>query len=104
LHNLIRGTRNGIVVEKIPLADGLENISRIVDTTVFEMVFYGGEEFELVAIIPREKWAEAVMRIERLNGSLIPIGRVVDSKGVWYRDPSGRILSIPMRGWVHLSS
>jgi thiamine-monophosphate kinase len=102
LYNLIQGTGNGILVEKLPASKGLKEVSSIVGATPFQMVFYGGEEFELVTVIPWAKWEEALRRVRRVKGSLIPIGRIVHRKGVWYRDTSGKVVRVPRKGWEHL--
>ncbi|NHV99550.1 MAG: thiamine-phosphate kinase [Thaumarchaeota archaeon] len=102
LYNLIHGTGKGILVERLPVAEGLEEASRILRAPFSQMVFYGGEEFELVTVIPKEKWGTAVKRVEHAGGSLIPIGRIIKRKGVWYRREDGRTVRVLRRGWEHL--
>lgn len=102
LYNLIRGTGNGILVEKLPVSEGLEEASRMIGVPFSQMVFYGGEEFELVAVIPRGKWEEAVRRVKRTGGSLIPIGKIIGRRGVWYREEDGKIVKVLRMGWEHL--
>lgn len=102
LYNLIQGTGNGILVEKLPVSKGLKEVSSIVGATPFQMAFYGGEEFELVTVIPWAKWDEALRRVESVKGSLIPLGRIVRRKGVWYRKTSGKVVRVPRKGWEHL--
>ncbi|MBO3753510.1 MAG: thiamine-phosphate kinase [Candidatus Brockarchaeota archaeon] len=102
LYNIIRGTGNGILVDRLPVSKGLEEASRILGASFYQMVFHGGEEFELVAVIPRGKWRKAVKRVERAGGSLIPIGRIVDRKGVWYRREDGKTVRVLRSGWEHL--
>ncbi|MEM3712351.1 MAG: thiamine-phosphate kinase [Thermoproteota archaeon] len=101
LYNLIRGSENGILVEKLPLSKEIREALSMVGANRFEATFYGGEEFELVAIIPKEKWDMAVEEVESSGGSLIPIGRVVGKKGVWYREDN-KIVKVLERGWEHL--
>jgi thiamine monophosphate kinase len=67
-----------------------------------QMVFHGGEEFELVAVIPREKWGMAVRKVEHARGSLTPIGRIISRKGVWYCREDGKTVRVLRRGWEHL--
>ncbi|MEM3660989.1 MAG: thiamine-phosphate kinase [Thermoproteota archaeon] len=102
LYNLIRGTGDGILVERLPVSKGLEEASKILGAPFSQMVFYGGEEFELVAVIPREKWRTAVKRVKHAGGSLIPIGRIIDHKGVWYRREDGKTVRVLRSGWEHL--
>jgi len=102
LYNLIRGTGNGILVENLPVSKGLEEASRMLGASFSQMVFHGGEEFELVAVIPREKWGMAVRKVEHAGGSLTPIGRLISRKGVWYRREDGKTARVLRRGWEHL--
>ncbi|MEM2049754.1 MAG: thiamine-phosphate kinase [Thermoproteota archaeon] len=102
LYNIIRGTGKGVLVERLPVSKGLEEASRILGASFSQMVFYGGEEFELVAVIPREKWRTAVERVKHAGGSLMPIGRIVDRKGVWYRGEDGKTVRVLRSGWEHL--
>ncbi len=102
LYNLIRGTGKGILVERLPVSRGLEEASRILGVSFSQMVFYGGEEFELVTVIPRKKWKNAVKRVEHVGGCLIPIGRIVDRKGVWHRREDGKTVRVLRSGWEHL--
>ncbi len=102
LYNLIRGTGNGVLVEKLPVSDGLEEVSGIVGASLSQMVFYGGEEFELVTVIPRRKWEKAVRRVKHAGGSLIPVGRIIDREGVWYCREDGATVKVSRKGWEHL--
>ncbi|MEM2088237.1 MAG: thiamine-phosphate kinase [Thermoproteota archaeon] len=102
LYNLIQGTVNGILVEKLPVSEGLKEASNIIGASPFQMVFYGGEEFELIAVIPRSKWEEAFRRVKQAGGVLIPIGRIIGKHGVWYRREDGKTLKVLRGGWEHL--
>lgn len=102
LYNLIEGTGNGILVEKLPVSKGLEEVSRIIGASPFQMVFYGGEEFELVTVISRGKWEEAARKVRRAGGSLIPVGRVIGREGVWYCREDGETVKVLKKGWEHL--
>lgn len=103
LYNLIRGGENGILVENLPLAEDVEEALSEVRVEPFQAVFYGGEELELVAIISRKGWSRAVEKVKQAGGSLMPIGRVIDRRGVWYRRKDGRIIKVLERGWEHLA-
>ena len=103
LYNLVRQGGNGILVENLPLDKDVEDALNIIGAKPFEAVFYGGEEFELVLIIPERKWQNAVREVENVGGNLIPIGKVVKRRGVWYRGENGKIVKIPEKGWEHLT-
>ncbi|MDW8033946.1 MAG: thiamine-phosphate kinase [Nitrososphaerota archaeon] len=101
LYNLIWESGNGILVEKLPLSEDTREALDMIGVRPFEAVFYGGEEFELIAIIPKRKWNKAVKEVENVGGNLIPIGRVIEKSGVWYREEN-RIFKILEKGWEHL--
>jgi thiamine-monophosphate kinase len=103
LYNLIRGGGNGILVENLPIAKDVEEALIEVGLEPFQAAFYGGEELELVAVIPVNEWNTALKKIRRAGGNLIPIGRVIDKRGVWYRREDGSVLKVLEKGWEHLA-
>ncbi|MEM0482078.1 MAG: thiamine-phosphate kinase [Nitrososphaerota archaeon] len=70
---------------------------------MFNAVFRGGEEYELVLTIPRESLNDAVATLRELGCRLIPIGEATREKSIiaWL---DGKRYELSGRGWRHFSS
>ncbi len=103
LYSLAEAGGVKVVVEESPAAGGLEEFAEIHGLSCEELVFYAGEEYEVV-FTTREEYLGKVKRIaKRLGREVRVIGRV--EKGgavVEYAPPSGERRVLERRGWVHL--
>ncbi len=68
-----------------------------------EVVFHGGEEYEIVATLPPENWERARKIAQRLDSNLIPIGKVVKGSPTVRRITHDRSWTLEKRGWTHFS-
>jgi thiamine-monophosphate kinase len=70
---------------------------------MFEAIFRGGEEYELVLTIPRESLDDAAAVLRGLGCRLIPIGEATREKSIvaWL---DGKRYELSGRGWRHFSS
>lgn len=103
LHQLAEASYVGFEVSKMPVdknvIDTVDNVGLDID----DVIFYGGEEYEIVATIPEEKW-EAAQRIALDMGTqLIEIGKVTNDPNQILFDDGDHKHNIDRRGWVHLS-
>ncbi len=81
-----------IFVEKLPIYSPVQRIAKYLGMDFYDFILAGGEDYELLVIAEKE--------VESFIG-LIPIGRIVDQKGIYLIDPSkGRIQAKPS-GWQH---
>tara|TARA_B100001971_G_C18250306_1_gene577620 strand:+ start:1120 stop:2091 length:972 start_codon:yes stop_codon:yes gene_type:complete len=103
LHQLAEASRVGFEVSKMPADKNLIDIVDNVGIDIEDVIFYGGEEYEIIATIPEEKW-EAAQRIALDMGTpLIEIGKVTDDSDQILFDDGNYEYNIDRRGWVHLS-
>jgi thiamine-monophosphate kinase len=103
LHVLGKMSKVGFLLDNLPVAPEVHEFALNNDLDEADLVFYGGEEYELVLTIKPEKWEEAKAVIKAVNGSLIPIGRVTYDKNVCL-NLVGKKRVIESRGWEHFKS
>jgi thiamine-monophosphate kinase len=99
LYELASQSNVDIVVDSVPAVDGLEKFAQENSLDVYELVFHGGEEYEIVATIPQAKLRQAETAARKAELRLRVIGRVKRGNGsVFVGD---RLLE--NRGYVHFS-
>jgi thiamine-monophosphate kinase len=70
-----------IRIDRIPIAEGLEKFAKDNSVDPYELVFYGGEEYEIVATISSTKIKKAKEAARQAGVSLHIIGRVHKGSG-----------------------
>ncbi len=99
LYELARNSGIDIAVENIPTAEGLEKFATASNLDMNELIFHGGEEYEIVATIPRSKFALAQAAARKSRLGLYVIGSA--------RHGSGRVslgkTKLENRGYIHFS-
>jgi thiamine-monophosphate kinase len=103
LHELARMSNVGFLIDKVPIASEAEEFALKNGLDAVELAFYGGEEYELVLTVKRDKWGEAKALVEAVGGCLIPIGRAIFEKQVILKK-DGKKSVIEARGWEHLKT
>jgi thiamine-monophosphate kinase len=105
LHELARQSKVNIVIDDIPSAKGVRDFAKTNHLDYESLVFYGGEEYEIVATIPRVKLKDAESTARRLNLRLLIIGKVAKGSGkVFLVDTrTGRQGQLENRGYIHLN-
>jgi thiamine-monophosphate kinase len=88
-----------IGVESVPAAEGVEKFAQENGLDTQELVFYGGEEYEIVATIPKSNLKQAVAAARKTGVGMHVIGRVQKGSGNVF---AGKKL-LENRGYVHLS-
>ena len=103
LHELSKMSKVGFLIDKLPVGSDVAEFAINNGLDVVDLVFYGGEEYELVLTIRPEKWEEAKMVVETVHGQLIPIGKAIYDKKVILK-LNGIKRDIEPRGWEHFKS
>ncbi|MCS7215624.1 MAG: thiamine-phosphate kinase [Thermodesulfovibrio sp.] len=94
LHRLCEENNVGaeIYVEKIPIHPAVIKVAEDLNVDPMNFIFSGGEDYELLIISDRQDAQEF---------DLIPIGRIIEEKGIYLIDPQkGKIPAKP-EGWQH---
>ena len=103
LYSIAEASGVGFLVEDPPVDELAKVYAEENSLNLFDLVFHGGEEYELVVTVKPGMLQEALTAVENAGGNLKVIGRAVDKievvKAVW----RGNILNIPRRGYQHFS-
>lgn len=103
LNDMSQLSKKRFVIDVIPTGKDVETFAEKKRMSLTDLVFCGGEEYEIVATVPAKK-IQAVKRLaKRLNVPLFEIGRVTGGKNVSLIDG---VRETPLKrcGWVHLRS
>lgn len=99
LHEIARLSRVNIVLETIPVASDVKIFAREQGLVPEELALFGGEEYELVITIKRDKFT----RVRRAVPSLQKIGIVTIGSGSVMARLGGRFGKVEPRGYEHFS-
>lgn len=97
LYELSRASHVGFEVSSLPIAPEVKKFAAMNKLDPFELVFYGGEEYELVTTVNPEVY-ETTDRL--LRSMLLPIGRVVKGSRLTYLSEAVKRRIMP-QGWEH---
>jgi thiamine-monophosphate kinase len=100
LHEIARLSNVNVVVEKIPLAQDVEAFAREERLSAEALALFGGEEYELVVTIQKDKFAA----VNRQVPSLLRIGVVEKGRGRLHVRHDDRMVSVDPRGYEHFRS
>ncbi|MEM2019455.1 MAG: thiamine-phosphate kinase [Candidatus Nitrosocaldus sp.] len=102
LHEMSKASGKRFIIEHKPIGKGVESFARENSLSIDDLVFYAGEEYEIVATVSKEHLDE-VMSISRLTGcNAMIIGSVHDGTGVHIKDEYGE-RELKGYGWEHLA-
>jgi thiamine-monophosphate kinase len=97
LYELANQSRVNIVIDSVPAADGVEKFARENGLDAHELVFHGGEEYEIVATVPKSTLKRAISAAKKSGIALHVIGRVQRGRGDVFVGKK----SLEKRGYVH---
>jgi thiamine-monophosphate kinase len=81
LYELASQSRVDIVIDSIPAVENLDKFALENSLDTHELVFHGGEEYEIVATIPKTKLRQADLAARKAQVCLHIIGRVQRGSG-----------------------
>lgn len=100
LHELSKINKIGFLITKIPIASETIQFAEINRLNPIDLAFYGGEEYELVVTIKPKLLKKTINEIEKIGGSLIPIGKVTKNPQILI-NINGKKKKIKPKGWEH---
>jgi thiamine-monophosphate kinase len=100
LHEIAGLSGVSIHLENVPIAREVEAFARAERVTASDLALYGGEEYEIVVTIDRDKYPS----VKRKVPSLIRMGQVKAGSGEVTADIAGRSVTVEPRGWEHFKS
>lgn len=103
LHEMAKQSRKKFVITNLPTNLDLLEFARKNKLDPLDLVFNGGEEYEIVATANPARLQKIKNNAKKQKISLFEIGFVADGRGVEYWQ-SGKILRIKNLGWMHFSN
>ena len=103
LHEIANASNVGFLINKLPIAEEVEEFAEINRLDRLELTLYGGEEYELVLTIKPKLWKKAKKAVEKVGGKLLSIGKVTAERQV-LMEIDGKRRVIEPRGWEHFKS
>ena len=107
LYELAIQSKVNFFITKIPSVEAVEcfaNNNSFVDPD--ELIFYGGEEYQIVATVPSRNMNKLVSVVKKLKLKMIVIGKVAEGNGkVFLRRSNGKKNGFKLldnRGYLHL--
>jgi len=102
LHELSKQNRKRFVVNKLPSTNEIKEFAKRNRYQFNELVLHGGEEYEIVATIPKQHLEKVRMLAKKTGCRLFVIGIVKRGSGVFMVE-NGKRIKIERRGWEHLA-
>jgi thiamine-monophosphate kinase len=99
LYELARGSGVDMTIDDVPAAPGIEKFASDNGLDVRDLIFHGGEEYEIVATIPKEKFGQAQAAAKRAKIELHAIGTTSRGSGNVYVGKR----RLHDRGYTHFS-
>lgn len=97
LYEIAVQSRVDIAIDNIPIADGVERFAKENGLDAHELVFQGGEEYEIVATVPKSRLRQAASAAKKAKVDLIVIGKVQRGSGAVF---AGK-MRLENRGYTH---
>jgi thiamine-monophosphate kinase len=101
LNELARASGVGFAIRDLPISKNAMEFSTLNKVPADDLALYGGEEYEIIYSIKKEKWDLALKTAHEVGGKLVRIGEVVPSRKVVLARGSEEVV-IPSKGWEHL--
>jgi thiamine-monophosphate kinase len=102
LHELCRQSKKKFAIRELPATSDVKEFARNNHRNLNELVLHGGEEYEIVATIPKHHLAIVRRLAKKAGCRLFVIGIVERGKGVFMIE-GGKRIKIEKRGWTHLA-
>lgn len=102
LYEIVMHGKVGIEIDNLPTTDDVKRFATMNNLSLNDLVFYGGEEYEIVATIPRDKLNKAQRLAKKIGERIIVIGKVTKHYPKVLHSHDGEETVIERRGWIHL--
>ena len=99
LHEIARLSKVNIALDKIPIAREAQRFAKEKELSAHDLALYGGEEYELVCTVKRDKFA----RLNRRFRGLRRIGMVEPGHGSVTAMIGDRLESVEPKGYEHFT-
>lgn len=99
LYQIAEASNVSIHLQRVPIANDLEEFAKDNNQSAEDLALYGGEEYEVVFCVRREKAKKLERSCSEAGNPIIRIGAVKKGKGVYLKEER-----LERRGWIHFRS
>jgi thiamine-monophosphate kinase len=99
LHTLASASGVGMRIDTLPHSEGLESFAASNGYRLDDLILYGGEEYEIVGTIPKDKLERARRVARAMKSELTVIGETTSNRRV--ENSAGD--AIEKKGWIQLA-
>ncbi len=100
LHEISRSSHVGFTVIEIPLGEGVTTFAGLNGYDPYALALYGGEEYNLIFTVEKEKWADVEKMISKVGGRLFMMGYATQQLDLVFKS-SAKDVTIHPSGWEH---
>ena len=103
LNEMSRQSSKRFVITKLPSHQDIEKFAKENRIRFTDLVFNGGEEYEIVATVSPKNLPKIRKIARRLKIPLFEIGHITKGKNVFYQQEN-KITTVQDKGWLHFKS
>ena len=103
LNEMSRQSYKRFVITKLPSHQDIEKFAKENRIRFTDLVFNGGEEYEIVATVSPKNLPKIRKIARRLKIPLFEIGHITKGKNVFYQQEN-KITTVQDKGWLHFKS
>lgn len=99
LNHLCQSSGTGAIIERnaIPLHPALRRLAKQWNKDPYEWALFGGEDYELILVIPEKEWLKA----QKMNPQLVSIGKIIRQKELLIQNDLQQTERIEPKGYTH---
>ncbi|MBS7655385.1 thiamine-phosphate kinase [Candidatus Bathyarchaeota archaeon] len=102
LFELSKMSKVGFIIKNLPISKEVLMLAKLNKLNPIKLALYGGEEFNLILTIRRDKWSKALKAVKAVGGELYFLGEVVKEKKLVLSLKDRGEEKIKPLGWEHL--
>ncbi|MCF6150285.1 MAG: thiamine-monophosphate kinase [Candidatus Kuenenia sp.] len=87
--------------DKIPVSDDALKMSKKTGNTALHHAFSDGEDYELLAVLPKLQAKKVQTSGLFQRGTISCIGEIIEDHGIWLKNLKGKLLRVQPKGYKH---
>ncbi|MFX0209239.1 MAG: thiamine-phosphate kinase, partial [Candidatus Hodarchaeota archaeon] len=99
LWELASQSQKRIIITDLPVDKSIVDYATQNDLNLIDLVFYGGEEYELICCVPSNSFQLLRQKIVTLGSGFEKIGYITKGKGEVYLEKEGELIKLQRKGW-----
>jgi thiamine-monophosphate kinase len=103
LYELIQKSKVDFIIDRIPIPNNLTHFASLNSIKTDDLIFFGGEEYETVATVPKQNFRKLMKDARKHKISMYQIGQVVRGNGNLVYEINGIRKIIRNQGFLHFA-